>query len=200
MIGNLDDREFSEAVERIKEVNRVVSDLDPAIRSQASAALSPYVSDSTTAHLSQGLSPVDVNALVLWVLRASYLETQEDLREYAEKVKYFNAVKKHVREEKLRALVYKFSKDPLVYKFSKDIESLCATGEMDLQMITDRLSELMSALSDALVDEVLEDAQLADVDLQTVLQKQQQVLQEMSNISKMLHDTAMSIIRKVGGG
>jgi hypothetical protein len=181
MIGNLDDREFSEAVERIKEVNQVVSDLDPAIRSQAFAALSPYVSDSTTAHLS--LSPVNVEALVQWVLRASYLETQEDLRDFAEKVKYFNAVKKHVREEKLRALVY---------KFSKDLESLCATGEMDLQMIIDR--------SDALVDEVLEDAQLADVDLQTVLQKQQQILQMMSNISKMLHDTAASIIRKIGGG
>jgi hypothetical protein len=183
MIGNLDDREFSEAVERIKEVNQVVSDLDPAIRSQAFAALSPYVSDSTTAHLSQGLSPVNVEALVQWVLRASYLETQEDLRDFAEKVKYFNAVKKHVREEKLRALVY---------KFSKDLESLCATGEMDLQMIVDR--------SDALVDEVLEDAQLADVDLQTVLQKQQQILHMMSNISKMLHDTAASIIRKIGGG
>jgi hypothetical protein len=94
MIGNLDDREFSEAVERIKEVNQVVSDLDPAIRSQAFAALSPYVSDSTTAHLSQGLSPVNVEALVQWVLRASYLETQEDLRDFAEKVKYFNAVRK----------------------------------------------------------------------------------------------------------
>ncbi len=43
-----------------------------------------------------------------------------------------------------------------------------------------------------------DDAQLANVDLQNALQKQQQVLQMMSNISKMLHDTAMSIIRKIG--
>jgi hypothetical protein len=44
-----------------------------------------------------------------------------------------------------------------------------------------------------------DDAQLANVDLQNMLQKQQQTLQMMSNISKMLHDTAMSVIRKIGG-
>jgi hypothetical protein len=44
-----------------------------------------------------------------------------------------------------------------------------------------------------------DDAQLANVDLQNMLQKQQQTLQMMSNISKMLHDTAMAVIRKIGG-
>jgi hypothetical protein len=44
-----------------------------------------------------------------------------------------------------------------------------------------------------------DDAQLANVDLQNVLQKQQQVMQMMSNISKMLHDTALAIVRKIGG-
>ena len=44
-----------------------------------------------------------------------------------------------------------------------------------------------------------DDAQLANVDLQNMLQKQQQTLQMLSNISKMLHDTAMAVIRKIGG-
>jgi hypothetical protein len=44
-----------------------------------------------------------------------------------------------------------------------------------------------------------DDAQLANVDLQNMLQKQQQTLQMMSNISKMLHDTAMAVLRKIGG-
>ena len=44
-----------------------------------------------------------------------------------------------------------------------------------------------------------DDAQLANVDLQNILHKQQQTLQMMSNISKMLFDTAQSVIRKVGG-
>ena len=42
------------------------------------------------------------------------------------------------------------------------------------------------------------DAQLANIDLQNMLQKQQQTLQTISNVSKMLHDTAMAIIRKIG--
>ena len=49
------------------------------------------------------------------------------------------------------------------------------------------------------LNSVGDDAQLANVDLQNVLQKQQQTLQMMSNISKMLHDTALAIIRKIGG-
>ena len=44
-----------------------------------------------------------------------------------------------------------------------------------------------------------DDAQLANVDLQSALQKQQQILQMMSKISKMMHDTAMATIRKIGG-
>ena len=43
-----------------------------------------------------------------------------------------------------------------------------------------------------------DDAQLANTDLQNILQKQQQTLQMMSNISKMLSDTALAVIRKIG--
>jgi hypothetical protein len=49
------------------------------------------------------------------------------------------------------------------------------------------------------LDALGDDAQLANVDLQNILQKQQQTLQMMSNISKMLYDTATSVIRKIGG-
>jgi hypothetical protein len=45
---------------------------------------------------------------------------------------------------------------------------------------------------------VREDAQLANIDLQNVLQRQQQLIQMLSNISKTLHDTANAIIRKIG--
>ena len=41
------------------------------------------------------------------------------------------------------------------------------------------------------------DAQLANIDLQNSLQKQQQTLQTLSNVSKMLYDTAMAIIRNI---
>jgi len=43
-----------------------------------------------------------------------------------------------------------------------------------------------------------DDAQLANIDLQNAMQKQQQTMQMLSNISKVLHDTAMAVIRKIG--
>jgi hypothetical protein len=54
-------------------------------------------------------------------------------------------------------------------------------------------------LEDAQLESMGDDAQLANVDLQNTLQKQQQTLQTLSNISKALHDTAMAVIRKMGG-
>jgi hypothetical protein len=92
--------------------------------------------------------PGNIDALVQSVLRESYVESAEDLRNHAEKVKAFNDRRKALREK------------------------LTTVGE---------------------------DAQLANVDLQNVLQKQQQMLQMMSNISKTLHDSAMAVIRKIGG-
>ena len=69
---------------------------------------------------------------------------------------------------------------------------------------TVRVAELAKILAAALasldtIEQLGDDAQLANVDLQNILQKQQQTLQAMSNISKMLYDTAQSVIRKIGG-
>ncbi len=43
-----------------------------------------------------------------------------------------------------------------------------------------------------------EDAQLANIELQNMLQKQQQTIQMLSNATKVLHDTALAVIRKIG--
>jgi len=53
-----------------------------------------------------------------------------------------------------------------------------------------KLEQELKAISD--------DAQLANIDLQNSLQKQQQVIQMLSNIMKVNHDTAMAVIRKIG--
>jgi len=60
-----------------------------------------------------------------------------------------------------------------------------------LENYVDDLEEQLSTVGD--------DAQLANIDLQNMLQKQQQTIQMMSNISKSLHNTAMAVIRKMGG-
>jgi len=43
-----------------------------------------------------------------------------------------------------------------------------------------------------------DDAQLASVDLQNMVQKAQNSIQMMTNMTKMLHDTAISLVRKMG--
>ena len=62
---------------------------------------------------------------------------------------------------------------------------------------SDQWEKQIQAL-DRQLQSVGDDAQLANIDLRNSLQKQQQTLQTISNVSKMLHDTSMAIIRKIG--
>ena len=59
-----------------------------------------------------------------------------------------------------------------------------------LQKYIEQLEEDLQGVGD--------DGQLENVDMQNVLEKQQQTMQMLSNVSKMLHDTTMAIIRKLG--
>ena len=175
---------------------------------------------------------VDVNALVQMVLREAYMENTQDLHFYAQKVKYFNEVKKSVRKKMtdLREilsqqagrngedrLVKDKDANPLEY-LTINIETFNGDFSMNWQegensVLGPKLDEDGNPMSASTKDEldtyitnleetlngVGDDAQLANVDLQNMLQKQQQTLQMLSNISKMLHDTAMAVIRKIGG-
>ena len=76
-------------------------------------------------------------------------------------------------------------------KLDEDGNPMSASTKDELDTYLTNLEETLNGVGD--------DAQLANVDLQNMLQKQQQTLQMMSNISKMLHDTGMAIIRKIGG-
>src|SRR5688572_14583345 len=54
--------------------------------------------DNSVTDIAQSGGAVDPNALAQTVLREAYLQTTEDLKSYAEKVKYFNESKKEVRD------------------------------------------------------------------------------------------------------
>jgi len=60
-----------------------------------------------------------------------------------------------------------------------------------------QLQSLVNQMESAL-DTVGDDSQLANVDLQNMLQKQQQTIQMLSGIEKLMNDTAMSVIRHIG--
>lgn len=168
------------------------------------------------------------NALVQQVLRETYQENTEDLRFYAEKVRYFNQSKKALRSyldalREFRANVMSAARTrgvDLCRGDKKDLVILAKlfeqfahpyeVGEVEYGLcIPDRvpLAEVNSIeLLDAAITRwegrlvtLGDDAQLGNIDLQNMLQKQQQTLQMMSNVSKMLHDTSMAIIRKIAG-
>ena len=147
---------------------------------------------------------LDIAALVQIVLLESYLTASEDLRFYADKVRHFNSAKKQIREhiKETRGRLQgkpettKISVVPLTvekYALGKDAVK---RGRAQIKTVGDWRASI-TKLEEQL-QTVGEDAQLANIDLQNALQKQQQTLQTMSNVSKMLHDTAMSVIRKIG--
>ncbi len=135
-------------------------------------------------------SNVDVNALIQLVMRESYMENTEDLKFFAEKVKHFNEQKKEirgylqeVRESRSNLQEPDFLHDP-PFPFPE-----LAPSPIHLEDLSN-LGEKLQNVGD--------DAQLANVDMQNWLQKQQQTLQMMSNISKTMQDTAMAVVRKLG--
>jgi methyl-accepting chemotaxis protein len=84
---------------------------------------------------------------------------------------------------------------------ASDLDRAVSRAQLSLEKVKTAHEAFEAAIADweKQLDSIGDDAQLANVDLQNILQKQQQTLQMMSNISKMLHDTAQAVIRKMGG-
>lgn len=150
----------------------------------------------------------DVNALVGLVLRRAYMDAAADLAGHAERVAFFNELRKRVRDdlrdtrEALMAAEAEGAKVVEVPSLLVRTEFVAGRSPVLARTMTKvELAEARARIRklEQVLQTVGEDAQLANVDLQNVLQKQQQTMQMMSNVSKMLHDTAMSVIRKIGG-
>jgi hypothetical protein len=65
-------------------------------------------------------------------------------------------------------------------------------------VVLGKTASAIDAIAEDRLITIGDDAQLANIDLQNMLQKQQQTIQMLSNISKVLHDTALAVIRKIG--
>jgi hypothetical protein len=83
------------------------------------------------------------------------------------------------------------------FQVDQTINQVIAQAETQVKVMAEGLKAKIRAQEK--LNAIGDDAQLANVDLQNAIQKQQQILQMMSNISKMMHDTAMAVIRKTGG-
>jgi hypothetical protein len=83
------------------------------------------------------------------------------------------------------------------FQVDQTINQVIAQAEALVKVQTAALQNQLRAREK--LNAIGDDAQLANVDLQNALQTQQQTLQMLSSVSKMMHDTAMAIIRKTGG-
>jgi len=146
---------------------------------------------------------LDINALVQSVVRESYLQQTEDLKQYQEKVQYFNETKKKIRDEqdKVRKTIITPGSAPLRkmnITVGKGTPTIIFQQNAGIVETEQERQDYVRYLEDKL-NAVGDDAQLANIDLQNALQKQQQLIQMISQISKLLNDTAMQTIRKIGG-
>lgn len=155
----------------------------------------------------RGVRP-DVDALANWVLHQAYLESNRDLEFYADKVKFYNEQKEAayaskaelertqaaLRRGNARAATMRSVVLAETYRPGVRAVSVGSPKPATVESVTKELQRIT-----VLCNTADESSQMANVDLQNALQKQQQTLQTMSNVSKMLHDTAMAVIRKIGG-
>ena len=81
-------------IKRSPQLDTVVSQLRKGDQKAALANWTSYISEINK----QGV-PVDMDALVQWVLRESYLQTGADLNDTADKIRYYNEAKKRLRDE-----------------------------------------------------------------------------------------------------
>ena len=177
-------------------LKRVVGDLKAGRLEPANASWRSF----SQGYFSKGTA-ANLDALIQWVLRESYLETNKDLAFAADKVRFYNEQKKALREyvDKLGKALAKAKTDELVRIRPIRVEESFLKGKEAVswgpwKTVTraqasaeiDNLEKRLSSIGD--------DAQLANIDLQNKLQQQQQTLQTMSNVSKMLQATARGVV------
>lgn len=167
----------------------------------------------------------NINSIIQYVLSESYQENKKSLKFHADRVKFFNKAKQEMRdhlqelrnkrnsmsrESRLNKVMIKIKDFSQMIKLSRRIinvrgktktmkinQSQINYSSKDMIITPNELEAEIKKLEDQLKS-MGDDAELANVDLQNWLQKQQQVIQMLNNAAKLLLDTAMAAIRKIG--
>lgn len=168
-------------------------------------ALELWTKAATSFH--ERTASADPNTLAQWVLRESYLDTNEDLRAYVDVIKHFNQMKKRVRDhlEAVRAEL----NEPSAKSHPISMKTLVVATKPrrgKKPVVSGKTKTMSAAHWDAYADALEQklqaagdDAQTSQLMLQDALQKQMQTMQMLSNLSKSLHDTAKAIIDNMKG-
>jgi hypothetical protein len=154
----------------------------------------------------RGATP-DVDELTNWVLNKAYLEGSPDLKMRAEKVRFYNDQKDAVYAsraelERLRATLRRRNAPTTATIRPVTLNPTFRPGARAVSLGAPKPATIESVVPElqgivVLCSKADENAEMAQIDLQNALQKQRQTLQTMSNVSnvsKMMHDTAKAII------
>jgi hypothetical protein len=131
--------------------------------------------------------PLDINSVLLWTLRQSYLEANKDLSFFASKVKFFNDLKKTLRDELDEAERLWGEKGCQ----ATPVGTVCSLDEVCCNM-----EVFISALQGQL-QAVEDDTQLANLKLQSALQEHTQLVQAISSIMKAWNEALKDIIENL---
>ncbi len=148
---------------------------------------------------------LDVDAAIGEVIREARSEAERNVQRSRSKVQFYEALRNEIRKEldhvrSARADYEKGTRTPLQRKIFELKPG--TTGKVvtrPASVITERtdINRYIVEL-EAELRSVGDDTQLANIELQSALQKQQQTLQTLSSISNSLNDTAMNVTHKMG--
>jgi hypothetical protein len=148
---------------------------------------------------------MDINSAINIVIDEAKQETSRNVNQRRAKVQKYNEIKRIISQEinTDRAILSRSAGriQPIqrnVYVIERGNPDKFAVQKGNVITTRGELDNSIKDLENKL-DSVGDDAQLANVDMQSALQQQQQTLQMLSTISKLLYDTAMAVIRKIGG-
>lgn len=150
---------------------------------------------------------VSILEIMSFVMKEAILDQQDDLKYWLKRLEHQNKLAGSLSEylEEMQGKV-RTNKGHRSAKISGRSVKITREADGDNEPLVlgpvvvqsaEQWRKELKTLEDELAS-VEKDAQLANIDLQNMLQRQQQVLQLMTNVSKQLHDQAMAIIKKIG--
>ncbi|HXH62403.1 MAG TPA: hypothetical protein VNI20_13730 [Fimbriimonadaceae bacterium] len=188
------------------EVAKIVALLRQSKTREATVAWKGFCTEFAQANMTRGSSAVgdDVGSIVQLVLRESYLESTNDLRDMADKVKYFNDMKKALREQisSLRSTSQGMRRGQRATITLVNVDRQYKPGAKGVTdgrravYTREQIDSYVNRLNTDL-ETVGDDAQMQQLQLQQMLEKRQQLMQTISNICKVMNDSAKSIINNM---
>lgn len=158
---------------------------------------------------------MDPAEMTQWIMRQAYADNTLDMRAYAVRLEFYTEMKARLREELSRARMWrsdhapktgeKALSRPFVRKQISLEPQVDEEGNWHLREPTDGAAvETAEGMQDYIreLEQAMQtagdDSQLAHIELQAMTQRQQQMLNTLSSLSKAQHETSMAILRKIG--